>query len=343
MGDGVAWRYLLLPLAPVYRGLVAARGAAYRRGWLESSRLELPVISIGNLTFGGTGKTPTVIALARDLVRMGRRPAILTRGYTRLRDGQIVVVGPEPIHTAVEVGDEPLEIARRLPGVPVVVDADRGRGGLEAKRLGADVVLLDDGFQHLQLERDLDVVLVDAGDPWGGGRLPPLGRLRESMRALERADAVLITKVPSEWRPVVAEIERRLDTVAPRAQVFVSRLRPSRVRVPGEGWLGPEALKGRRVFAFAALGRPEGFLDTLTEAGAEIVDLKWYPDHHAWADEEISEIVALAESASAVAVTTAKDAVKLPLDVEAWVVEVVVEPVEGSWNGLWRLLPEVRS
>lgn len=339
----MAWRYLLLPLAPVYRGAVAVRRAVYRRGLIQRTKLPVPVISVGNLTFGGTGKTPTVIALARDLVRMGRRPAILTRGYKRLDDEQVVVVGPEPRQTASEIGDEPLEMARRLPGVPVVVDADRARGGAEAQRQGADVVLLDDGFQHLRLERDLDLVLIDAGDPWGGGRLPPLGRLREPVAALERADAVLITKAPADWRPLAAEIERVIDHVAPRLQVFISRVRPSRVHVPGEGWLGSEVLTGRRVMAFAALGRPDGFADTLVEAGAEIVSSRWFPDHHAYTDQELSEVVSQAAKASAIPVTTAKDAVKLPPDSGAWVVEVVIEPVEGSWNGLWRLLPEVRS
>ena len=303
----------------------------------------MPVISVGNLTFGGTGKTPTVIALVRDLVDMGRRPAVLTRGYKRLDDGQVVVVGPDPRQTAAEVGDEPLEMARRLPGVPVIVDVDRARGGAEAQRLGADVVLLDDGFQHLRLERDLDLVLIDAGDPWGGGRLPPLGRLREPLKALERADAVLITKVPAEWRPAVAEIESVVDRVAPRLQVFISRMRPSRVHVPGEGWREPAILFDRRVMAFAALGRPEGFADTLAQAGAEIAGTRWFPDHHAYTDQELSEIVDQAAATSAVPVTTAKDAVKLPPDAGVWVVEVVIEPVEGSWNGLWRLLPEVRS
>ena len=302
----------------------------------------MPVISVGNLTFGGTGKTPTVIALARDLVRMGRRPAVLTRGYKRVDDEQVVVVGPEPRQTASEVGDEPLEMVRRLPGVPVIVDADRARGGAEAQRLGADVVLLDDGFQHLRLERDLDLVLIDAGDPWGGNRMPPLGRLREPLAALERADAVLITKAPADWRPVAAEIERVIDLVAPKLQVFVSRVRPRRVNVPGEGWLGPEVLTGRRVMAFAALGRPDGFADTLAETGADIVETRWFPDHHAYTDQELSEIVDQAVAASAIPVTTAKDAVKLPADAGFWVVEVVIEPIEGSWNGLWRLLPEVR-
>lgn len=339
----MAWRYLLLPLNPLYRGGVAIRRVAYGRGWRRRSRLDAPVISVGNLTFGGTGKTPTVIALARELVRMGRRPAVLTRGYKRLEDAQVVVVGPEPRQTVVEVGDEPLEMASRLPGVPIVVDANRVRGGAEARRLGADVLLLDDGFQHLRLERDLDLVVIDAGDPWGGGRLPPLGRLREPTAALDRADAVLITKVPSDWRPVVAEIEKVIDKVAPRLQVFVSKLKLNRVRVPGEGWCDGTVLDGRRVFAFAALGRPEGFAATLAEAGAKIADTSWFPDHHEYSASELEQLEQRASSLDATPVTTAKDAVKLPSDGGVWTIEIAVEPIEGSWNGLWRLLPEVRS
>ncbi len=307
----MAWRFLFLPIAPLYRGAVAARETAYRRGWLERARLDIPVISVGNLTFGGTGKTPTVIALVRDLVRMGRRPAVLTRGYKRRDGAQVVVVGPEPRQTVREVGDEPLEMARRLPGVPVVVDADRERGGREAYRLGADVVVLDDGFQHLKLERDLDLVLLDAGDPWGGGRLPPLGRLREPVSALGRAGAVLITKVPADWRPVVEEIEGVIDRIAPHLQVFVARMRPTRVRVPSEGWKGAEILAGKRIYAFAGLGRPQGFAETLESAGAEIVGHRWFPDHHDYSGRDLAEVSAAADEAGAIAVTTAKDGVKL--------------------------------
>jgi len=339
----MAWRYLLLPLAPLYRGAVAARRSAYGRGWLHSVRLPVPVISVGNLTFGGTGKTPMVVALVRDLVRLGRHPAVLTRGYRRRDDRQAVVTGPNPRQRADEVGDEPLELARRLPGVPVVVDADRGRGGMEAVRLGADVVVLDDAFQHLRLKRDLDVVLIDAGDPWGGGRLPPLGRLREPVAALARADAVVITKVPPDWRPAVAGIEAEVERVAPALQVFVSRLQPSRVRRPDGEWVEPGALKGQKVYAFAGVGRPGGFADTLSEVGSGVVGNRWFPDHHAYSERDLAEVLAAARAADALPVTTAKDAVKLPENAGVWVMEVEMAPVEGSWRGLWRLLPEVSA
>ncbi len=336
----MAWRYLLVPLTPLYRGVVAARGVAYDRGWLRSQSLDIPVISVGNISFGGTGKTPMVVALVRDLVRLGRHPAVLTRGYGRRERDLDVVVGPEPKQRVEEVGDEPLEMAGLLPGVPVVVEADRVRGGREAQRLGADVVVLDDGFQHRRLRRDLDLVLLDAGDPWAGGRLPPIGRLREPLGALRRASAVVVTKVPADWRPVVARIEAELGRIAPGIPVLAARLQPSRVRLP-EGWRGPEILAGRRVFAFAGLGRPEGYAASLVEAGAEVAAKRWFPDHHVYSPGELDEIVRRARAVDAVPVTTAKDAVKLPPDAPVWVVEAVMEPVEGSWERLWAMEPKV--
>jgi tetraacyldisaccharide-1-P 4'-kinase len=154
---------------------------------------------------------------------------------------------------------------------------------------------------------------------------------------------VLITKVPREWRPLVAEIERVVDDLAPRAQVFVSRQCPSRVQLPGDGWQEPDVLDGRRVFAFAALGRPDGFVSTLAEAGAEVAATQWFPDHHVYSEDDLDQIVNQAASVAATPITTAKDAVKLPSDVPVGIVEATVEPVEGSWTGLWRLLPEIRE
>jgi tetraacyldisaccharide 4'-kinase len=299
------------------------------------------VISVGNLSFGGTGKTPTVIALVRDLVRLGRRPAVLSRGYRRRNRDLVVVMGPHPKKGVDEVGDEPLEMARRLPGVPIVVDADRVRGGREALRLGADVVVLDDGFQHRRLERDLDLVLLDAGDPWGGGRLPPLGRLREPLHALRRASAVLVTKVPEDWQPVITDIRSRLAQIAPGLPVFAVRMHLHRVRLPNEGWQGPEVLKGKRVFAFAGLGRPSGFSTILEDAGAEVVATRWFPDHYRYTSDDVESVLAGATAVDAAPVTTAKDAVKLSGDAAVWVVEAAMVPVEGGWEKLWQVAPKV--
>jgi len=336
----MAWRYLFAPLAPLYRGAVAVRGAAYDRGWLRSETLRIPVISVGNLSFGGTGKTPTVVALVRELVRIGRRPAVLTRGYGRRGRELQVVVGPEPRQRVEQVGDEPMEMARLLPGVPVVVEGDRVYGGMEAQRLGADVVVIDDGFQHRRLRRDLDLVLLDAGDPWGGGHLPPFGRLREPLSGLRRASVVIVTKVPADWRGLLAEIEKKVKRIAPGLPVLAARLRPARVRVAGT-WRGPEALAGERVLAFAGLGRPQGFAVSLEEAGAEVVARRWFADHHFYSARDLDEIVRAATSVDAVPVTTVKDAVKLPPDAPAWIVEAAMEPVHGSWQVLWDVEPEL--
>jgi tetraacyldisaccharide 4'-kinase len=305
---------------------------------LHSARLAVPVVSVGNLTFGGTGKTPTVIALVRDLVRRGNHPAVLTRGYGRAASHPVVLVGPDPGATPAVAGDEPLEMASRLPGVPVVVDADRARGGVEAVRRGADVLVLDDGFQHLGLDRDVDLVLIDAGDPWGGGRLPPRGRLREPVSALARADAVLVTKLPVDADPVLAEVTSVVGEIAPGIPVLGSRLAPTSVRRP-DGRAGPEVLDGANVVALAGIGRPEGFADLLRRAGAVVCATRWFDDHHRYSQQELDEALDAAAAVDAVLVTTAKDAVKLPSEAPVWVVEAAVVPLDGGWDAVWRLLP----
>jgi len=334
------WSYLLTPLSPVYGAVVRTRAAAYRHGLLKSHDCGLPVVSVGNLTFGGTGKTPMVIALAQDLIKSGRRPAVLTRGYGRKGAEPLVLMGPEIQISAKQAGDEPLELGQRLPGVPIIVDADRLRGGLRAAELGADIVILDDGFQHLRLRRDLDLVLLDAGDPWGGDRLPPQGRLREPLGALGRASAVIITKVdPAADRPP-QDIVRRITALCPDLPVFAARLVPQRIRTE-TGWVEPTELRGQRVFAVAGLGRPEGFRTLLECAGTEIVGYRWFADHHPYSSEDRAWIAGEAQKYGAQVVTTAKDAVKLdPFD-GLWVVETAMQSLEGGWDRLWSLAPEI--
>lgn len=334
------WSHLLTPLSPVYGAVVRTRAAAYRRGLLTSHDCTVPVVSVGNLTFGGTGKTPMVLALAQDLILRGRRPAILTRGYGRTGAEPLVLIGPAIQISASQAGDEPLELAQRLPGVPIVVDADRIRGARRAVELGAEVVILDDGFQHLRLRRDLDLVLLDAGDPWGGSHLPPRGRLREPLGAIGRASAVIITKVDPAADQPPQDIVRRIAATRPGLPVFAARLVPQRVRTES-GWVDPTELRGRRVFAVAGLGRPEGFRTLLESAGAEIVGCRWFADHHPYGPEDRAWITREAQKYGAIVVTTAKDAVKLDAFDGLWVVETAMQSLEGGWDRLWSLAPEV--
>jgi len=280
-----------------------------------------------------------VVALVRDLARRGRRPAVLTRGYGRKGSDPVLLVGPDALAPAERAGDEPLEMASRLPGVPIVVDADRVRGGQLAVDAGADVLLLDDGFQHLRVERDLDLLLVDAGDPWAGGHLPPRGRLREPLSAMVRASAVLVTKLGDDLE-LFHSIAETVHRHAPHLPVLGARLEPSRLLTP-EGPLPPESLRGRHVLAFAGVGRPGAFEELLRGLGAEIAATQWFADHHSYTGQDMSRLRDLAQRHGAIPITTAKDAVKLPADHPAWVVEVEMVPLDGSWDALWEITPEV--
>ena len=330
----------LTPLTPVFGAVVSLRAMAYRRGLLKSHDCGLPVISVGNLTFGGTGKTPMVISLTKDLIERGYRPAVLTRGYGRESSEPMELIGPETSISVSRTGDEPQELAQRLPGVPIIIDADRVRGARRAEEVGADIVILDDGFQHLRLQRDLDLVLVDAGDPWGGDALPPRGRLREPVKAIRRASAVVITKVDRASDSPPEAIVRRIRSIRPDMAILAARLVPQRVRV-GRKWEGSEILQDQKVFAVAGLGRPEGFRTLLQSAGANVVGHRWFADHFPYGPEDRSWILQEAQQRGAVVVTTAKDAVKLdPLE-GLWVVETAMHPCERGWDQLWSLAPEV--
>lgn len=350
---GVA-ELVLWPLSlaeALYGGVVRARAEAYRRGRRRRRTLPVPVISVGNLAVGGTGKTPMVIHLAAALMTFGRRPGVLSRGYRGRAEGGpplLVADGTSLLSDPETAGDEPYLIASRLPGVPVAVCADRAEGGrLLLERARPDVVLLDDGFQHLALARDAEVVLLDGDAPFGNGRLLPRGPLREPPEALKRADVVAVRAEDG----LSASLERRL------AALTDARLVALRTEVEGITDLAgkpAELAPGTAVFALCGIARPERFRTTVSSLGLAVAGFLDTGDHAAYGPERIGDCVARARAAGAQAVvTTAKDAVKLagkwPDDLPLRVVQVGLATVPSgggedgpSWEERLLALAEAR-
>ena len=318
-----AWAWALEQL---FRTAVAARSGLFSAGLLPQHRVEgLRVLSVGNLTVGGTGKTPAVGWLARQLADRGCRVSILSRGYGRRGSRPLRV---ETSHVAAEVGDEPLLLARALRDVPVYVGADRVALARRAREEGADWALLDDGFQHRRLARDVDLVVVDAASPFGNGRLLPAGPLREPVSSAGRATAVWLRCEQAD-APVPA----------PYAHLPVIRARhvPDAV-LDGAGVRCPlERLAGMRVLAFAGLARPQGFFSSLEALGAEVVEARAFPDHHAFTAGELESLSRAAGRLGALCITTAKDAVRLPPGaLDMCVLQQRVEVLDGArWVETW--------
>ncbi|MHC4133406.1 MAG: tetraacyldisaccharide 4'-kinase [Planctomycetota bacterium] len=293
-------RLLLAPLAALY-GLGARWRARWWRG--RARRLPKPVLSVGNLTFGGTGKTPFVIHACRELARRGRRAAILSRGYRAL--------GPEG-------NDEALVIGRHVPDVPHVLDPDRHAGGLTIAD-DVDVFVLDDGFQHLPLWRDVDVVLVDATEPFGGGWCPPAGRLREPLAALGRATLVVLTRADLVDRETLGDAMRTVRAHA-AAPIATAAFPPS----------CDADLAGAEVCVACAIGNPAAFVQTVESLGARVAARRFFRDHHAYSARDAAE---LARPGLPVVVTE-KDAVKLEAlwqgAVPLHVVRIALKVLDGA-------------
>lgn len=297
---------LLALLSAPYATILRLRAAAYAAGVFRTHRLDRPVISVGNLTVGGTGKTPTVALVARMLMARGKRVAVLSRGYGGSLEGEMRIVsdGETVRLSAEEAGDEPVLLARSVPGLMVVIGSDRYRAGLLAReRLDPDVFILDDGFQHIRLYRDLNILLLDCRSPLGTGRTLPAGLLREPPAAMGRADLVIYTRCGGEEAPPVHGT--RPHCRASHRLVGVEPL--------GEGALLPfAALSGEKGLAFAGIAEPEAFFAGLREAGLALAGSISFPDHSPYGEGEIAAIAAAAEEIGAdYLVTTGKDAVKL--------------------------------
>ncbi len=313
------------PLALAYRLAVAARNLAYDRGWRRVEKLPAPVVSVGNLTAGGTGKTPAVEWVVSRLRALGRRPAVLLRGYGAPAKDQTGAAGPS---------EEVLLLRENMPGVPVVANPDRVAGGREAVRAGADVCVLDDGFQHRRLARDLDLLTVDALDPFGGGHLLPWGLLREPVRNARRAHAAIVTRADLAERETVDVLVETLRMLLDGGPVIRASHRPvGLLRPGGAGPEAPAALRGRRVFLVCGIGNPESFRRTVAALGAEVRGLRAFPDHHAYSGADLSSAALAAQHDGAeMLVVTQKDWMKVralpPPGIPIVALRVALEPLD---------------
>lgn len=341
---------LLAPLSAVYQASVAARAELYRLGWLSAETAPVPVISIGNLVAGGTGKTPFTALSSRILQDAGCRPVIVSRGYRgRRREDPLVVSGGEGLLrgvTAAEAGDEPVMLAMRSPDIPVVVARRRAEGArLAVTRFAAGCIVLDDGFQHLGLRRDLDLVLLDAEHPLDNGRLLPSGMLREPPSALGRAGALVFTRqrgsdagagagdaasvsnggsAPSRALSGGETFDGWVRAGTPR---FHATMEPTRILDAKE--IGPgdspdreprtaSWLAGKRVLAFAGIARPRRFAQDIGRLGGEVVAFLGYDDHHVYSRRDAAEILDQVKKLKPdLLITTEKDVARLEGSPEA--------------------------
>lgn len=348
-------RSWLFPLSIIYQAVVQTRNRLYDLGILTTHNVGVPVISVGNLSVGGTGKTPFVIYLVERLrtlieeryadcshekVKRGGnipfpRPCIVTRGYKGNAKGTTVVSnGKRILVTAMTGGDEPVMMAESLPGVPVIVDRNRVRGAdAGIKDFKAGMILLDDGFQHRQIVRDLDIVLLDGKDPLGNRMTLPAGFLREPVSTLSRADIVVLSKATGS-DDELAERGRKLESIIGKP-VVVTRLVPKYWKRVGHAELfSADQISGRKVSAFAGIASPGSFFDTVAGLGADLVSKTPLPDHCQYRKSHLDKVAGrFALTKSEWMVTTAKDAVKLPGIMHllpVYYLETSVEVVSGA-------------
>jgi tetraacyldisaccharide 4'-kinase len=311
----------LWSLSVGYRLGVAWRNRAFDRNWKEIHKAAVPVVSIGNLTVGGTGKTPCVEYVARFYRQQGLQVALLSRGYGS------------------EVGrnDEALVLEENLPDVPHLQGVDRvALAATAVEELESDVLVLDDGFQHRRLHRDLDVVLIDATCPWGHGYLLPRGLLREPIGSLQRAHAVIVTRCDLVAAEVVAGIRQAVECIKPGLPIVESTHRPARWCNASHATIELDALKGRPVAGFCGLGNPEAFRKTLERLGLAVTAWQTFPDHHPYSREDVETLRDWARQlpAETAIVTTQKDLVKIRLDRmgerELWALAIQLEMTSGQ-------------
>lgn len=305
---------ILIPLGAIYSAVTRARLAAYGRGLLSVARLPVPVISVGNLTTGGTGKTPLVEWVCRALAREGKKVCVLTRGYGRANAKTQVVVsnGAALLAGERQAGDEPFLLAKNLLGTAAVIcNPNRVAAGQWAiEKLNTEMFVLDDGFQHLRLARDLNLVTIDATNPWGGGTLLPYGRLREPATGLARADCVIITR--AEQADNLTSLKKAVQQLVGGAPIFSSRMLTSRIRTIDGNDENSAPAVSQPAGAFCGVGNPEAFFHHLEREGYDLAFTRTFADHHKYRQSELDNLVEEAKARGVRSlITTAKDAIKL--------------------------------
>lgn len=345
LGDQIVLK-LLHAGSILYGKGIKAKYRRYRENPQAMAHLPAIVISLGNITVGGTGKTPMSCMLARQLQTKGLRVALLNRGYRSQKEKETAIMsdGEHILLTAQEGGDEAYLMARLLPGVPVIVGRNREvAGSLAIDQFSSQVLILDDGFQHWQLARDLDIVLIDAMNPFGNERVLPRGILREPLEHLDRAGLFLITKAAGKTPEEIAVIKNKLRQYNATAPIVLATHKPKWC-VPYDLWQTNRRSEfGRygsvaegRAVAASALGNPAGFEETISQFGYELVDALRFEDHHQYTAEDLQIMAMCAIRNDACIIITEKDAVKIPIDlietyhVPLYVLGIEIEIIDGQ-------------
>ena len=290
-------RFFLGAAAKPYAAIIALRNLAYSKGWLKVHTAGAAVISVGNITVGGTGKTPLTIWLCNLLREKNVDCAVLTRGYK----------------TTQNYYDEPAVLAEACPHAKVIINPDRVAAARQAiNKFGVNALIMDDGFQHRRLARDLDIVTIDAMRPLGYGKMLPAGLLREPVAALKRADAVVITRCDQVGEDELAEIEKKLRLLNPNMTIARSIHKPVCAKPIDGSQISIDELKDKRILAFCGIGNPDAFFNTVNGLGCDIVSSKIYDDHHQYTDDCLAGIYEQAGHLKAdLILTTQKDWAKI--------------------------------
>ena len=346
-------RFILKCLSRLYSSIMNVRLAMFEHRVIRSKTLGCQVISIGNLTVGGTGKTPVVEVFARALQQNGRKVAILSRGYKKAETPfsqklaerltvqapvqdppRVVSDGARLLLDSEQGGDEPYMLASNLPNVCVLVDKDRVKSGRHAiQKLGCDTLILDDGFQYLRLKHRVDIVLVDRTNPFDNGFVLPRGLLRESVRHLSRATFIFITKSPGDGSP---DLRQQIRALNPKAEIAECRHTPRHFQEVFTGERKPlDFVRGMKIAALSGIAAPRGFEESIQRLGGELVHRKRFADHHRYTQQEILDMINASRDAGAEAIiTTEKDAVRLPWierrDLPLYFLRVEIELLSGE-------------